>query len=275
MESLPLKKIIISAVILLFLVALIVFIYPLQPKDRLTNGGENPGVPNILSPREQTIKDYLAGIKKFEKLSFGGKEFSVVVYNDSEGVWDKDRETEMHNHADFPYDRAGIILFDGKEIFWESTEPFSKIFPETVYLIDLNNDGVNEIYAVDLIGEKLTGCSIYAYELLNDGAKLITPYREVEGADPRDRIKLYKGRVTELEECEPSLSQNGLVDLDGDKTFEIMTREYGTDNFIQAYKWDGVEYKAWRELEIGSEIGLGEYKGSANDFLRDSREIDV
>ncbi len=225
-----------------------------------------------LSPREEAIKNYLSGSSD-KNVIYGGQEFSLVVYRDSQGVWDKEKKNEVHNHSNIPYDRAGIILFNRENIFWESSEFFQKIFPWSVDLIDLDDDGIDEIYVVDLNGEKLTGCSIYAYKWADNQIKLITPYQVVEGTDPSDETKHYQGRITTLTECEPSLAPSGLIDLDSDKILEIMVREYNPNNVIQAYKWDGRTYELWRELIVSSEIGLGEYKGTVNDFLRDSKIV--
>src|SRR3989344_4566125 len=88
------------------------YVYSVKSHNDQAENKNNLNENLILSPRNQSIKDYLSGKKQFTKVSYDGQEFSVVVYKDSEGVWDIEKKKEIHNHSDFPYDRPGIILFD-------------------------------------------------------------------------------------------------------------------------------------------------------------------
>lgn len=238
---------------------------------------------DILSPREQSIKSYIAGKDNFKRVSYDRKDLSLVVYRNSEGVWDREKKNEVHNHVDFPYDRGGIILFDGDKIVWESEEPFQKIYPETVDVRDIDNDGINEISVIDLIGEKLTGCAVYIYKYVNHGMDLISPYTDISGADPRNKAKTYTRRITKFSQCNKSFSPDGLVDFNNDKILEILVRQTSHDytpttliwanesQFYVVYKWNDVSYEPWLELPIPP--GKDFFAGSIEEFMRDAEEV--
>lgn len=201
-----------------------------------------------LSPRAEAMQQYISMGMANETTTYEGKQYSLVLYRDSEGVRDN-KKNPIYNHEDFPQTRGGALIYQEKELVWESTEPIAKLSIYTSRFIDVNNDKKNELMLIDAVGENLAGCDVYIYSFTGNRFRLITPYERLKDIRPEGS----KGEFvkTKIQHC------TAISDVDGDGKIEIVTKNLsikgdaasGFDEswITQTYKFNGSEYYLWKE----------------------------
>jgi hypothetical protein len=195
-----------------------------------------------ISPREAQIEIYHEFPDEFMSASFNDKVFHLVPYPDSIGHKISNYQIQPGGH------RAGIYVYEGDKIVWESTNYIADISVGEARFQDLTNDGISEIVAVDHGGGNVTYCIANIYKWNGELFILMVP-------DPQeDGINLCSGLNNESE---------GIHDIDNDGIFELVSylkrkvhpEIHDTDNPLyfeeetvkQIYKYNGTEYFLWKE----------------------------
>ncbi len=208
------------------------------------NPSVNARAENI-SPRAAQLEIYKEFPEDFPSAQFNDRTFHLVAYPDSEGFKVSNFDIQPGGH------RAGIYVYEGDKIVWESINYIADISVEEARFQDLTNDGISEIVTVDHGGGNVTYCIANIYKWNGKAFTLMVP-------DPQeDGINLCSGLDNESE---------GIHDIDNDGIFELVSylkrkvhpEIHDTDNPLyfeeetvkQIYKYNGTEYFLWKEETV-------------------------
>ncbi|MBI3589381.1 MAG: VCBS repeat-containing protein [Candidatus Liptonbacteria bacterium] len=182
------------------------------------------------------IKEALNETDKLKKITqISGSTYILTGYQES--------NTENKPGRRF----GGILVFkiENKKpvLFWESEEYVNT--GKVAGFRDINNDGIDEIVWDYDLGVTGRNNAIYIYKFDKDKFRLITPIEIEESSKFSTSIKYGRTILS---------GDNDLTymkDIDGDKIQEIVVG-YREGNIInrQTYKFNGQEYKLWKEEKI-------------------------
>lgn len=199
-----------------------------------------------LSPREDAINKYLTKGIATQTQTYGGVEYSLILYPESDRIRDELGKAVYNSPNDPPFLRtdAGAILYKGVDQIWESEEPLDALDMSNSGFVDVDNDGVYEIVLIDNSGEKVFGCAVNIYSFDGNEINFIVPYDNLTQQG-------VEFRSTRIRNC------TDISDIDGDKTIEVTTEEFSTHineigeeekmKIVRIYKYNGTEYFLWKE----------------------------
>ena len=211
------------------------------PSGEYKNPSVNARAENI-SPRAAQLKNYEEFPEYFPSAQFEGRIFHLVAYPDSEGFKVSNFDIQPGGH------RAGIYVYEGDKIVWESTNYIADISVGEARFQDLTNDNIPEIVTTDSGGGNVSYCIANIYKWNGELFILMVP-------DPQeDGINLCSGLNNESE---------GIHDIDNDGIFELVSylkrkvypEIHDIDNPLfleeitvkQVYKYNGTQYFLWKE----------------------------